>query len=220
MSTTLHGTNAHDQIRDGLAALSGECSDCRRCPHGATRKQAVFSKGDPLSALAFVGVAPGADEDEQGLPFVGGAGRYLDCMIVAMRGYARAQGVAFPEDPYFCNVLKCRPPGNKAARRSFRRRRLRAVALEAAGAPAKPPRRRLRRQDRVHGIYRRQRWQRPDALADDYGLASPARACRAGWLAASELRLAARRRARISSLSPELPHAQPARREAAPRSLG
>jgi DNA polymerase len=93
--------------------LTVACHDCRRCPHGATRKQVVFAKGDPLSTLAFVGEAPGEDEDEQGLPFVGDSGRLLDKMIDAMRGYAQADGIAFPDEPYVCNVLKCRPPGNK-----------------------------------------------------------------------------------------------------------
>lgn len=93
--------------------LLGEVQACRKCPHGSTRKQVVFAKGDPLSTVAFVGEAPGADEDEQGLPFVGAAGQYLDGMITAMREHASAEGIAFPDDLYFCNVLKCRPPGNK-----------------------------------------------------------------------------------------------------------
>lgn len=90
-----------------MSTLQKECAACRRCPHGETRTQTVFAKGDPLSTLCFVGEAPGEEEDAQGLPFVGDSGRFLDRQITAMRG------VEFPASPYVCNVLKCRPPGNK-----------------------------------------------------------------------------------------------------------
>jgi len=97
-----------------LAILADDVSGCRRCPHGSTRKQSVLAKGDPLSTLAFLGEAPGADEDEQGLPFVGSAGQLLDKQIDAMRRYAEAEhGITFPSDPYVCNVVKCRPSDNK-----------------------------------------------------------------------------------------------------------
>ena len=82
-------------------------------PHGETRTQTVFAKGDPLSTLCFVGEAPGEEEDAQGLPFVGDSGRFLDQQIAAMREYAASIGVEFPASPYVCNVLKCRPPGNR-----------------------------------------------------------------------------------------------------------
>jgi len=94
-------------------SLAQECAACRRCPHGETRTQTVFAKGDPLSTLCFVGEAPGEEEDAQGLPFVGDSGRFLDRQIAAMREYAASIGVEFPAAPYICNVLKCRPPGNK-----------------------------------------------------------------------------------------------------------
>ena len=96
-----------------LQNLAEECTACRRCPHGETRTQTVFAKGDPLSTLCFVGEAPGEEEDAQGLPFVGNSGRFLVRQITAMREYAASIGVEFPASPYVCNVLKCRPPGNR-----------------------------------------------------------------------------------------------------------
>ena len=96
-----------------LEQLAEQCAACRGCPHGETRTQTVFAKGDPLSALCFVGEAPGEEEDAQGLPFVGDSGRFLDRQIAAMREYAAGIDVEFPASPYICNVLKCRPPGNK-----------------------------------------------------------------------------------------------------------
>lgn len=96
-----------------LRVLQDEVQACRRCTHGLTRTQIVFAKGDPLSPLCFVGEAPGEEEDAQGIPFVGDSGKLLDKQIAAMREYAATQGIAFPADPYVCNVLKCRPPGNK-----------------------------------------------------------------------------------------------------------
>jgi uracil-DNA glycosylase family 4 len=96
-----------------LHVLQDEVQACRRCAHGSTRIQIVFAKGDPLSPLCFVGEAPGEEEDAQGIPFVGDSGRFLDRQIAAMREYAASIGVEFPASPYICNVLKCRPPGNK-----------------------------------------------------------------------------------------------------------
>lgn len=103
----------NEAANKGLHVLVNTVHVCRACPHGSTRKQVVFAKGDPLSTLCFVGEAPGAEEDETGLPFVGDAGKLLDKQIAAMREYAASIGVAFPASPYVCNVLKCRPPGNK-----------------------------------------------------------------------------------------------------------
>ncbi len=82
-----------------------ELGDCRRCPLGAGRNRLVFGTGDPASPLVFVGEAPGADEDRVGEPFVGAAGQLLTRIIEAM-GFTRGQ-------VYICNVLKCRPPGNR-----------------------------------------------------------------------------------------------------------
>ncbi|MBL8606657.1 MAG: uracil-DNA glycosylase, partial [Myxococcales bacterium] len=76
------------------------------CELGKTRTNTVFSRGNPAAKLCFVGEAPGADEDEQGVPFVGRAGQLLDKMIGAM-------GLDPETDVYVCNIIKCRPPGNR-----------------------------------------------------------------------------------------------------------
>jgi uracil-DNA glycosylase family 4 len=89
----------------GLAILRDEIGDCRRCKLCEGRTNLVFGVGNPEAHLVFVGEGPGADEDAQGEPFVGKAGQLLNKMIEAM-GYARA-------DVYICNVVKCRPPGNR-----------------------------------------------------------------------------------------------------------
>ncbi len=81
---------------------------CTRCELHKTRTQTVFGVGDRHAAWMFVGEAPGADEDAQGEPFVGRAGRLLNLMLQAI-GLAR-------EAVYICNVLKCRPPGNRDPR--------------------------------------------------------------------------------------------------------
>jgi len=95
-----------------LAALKKQTSACTICPHLAkSRTQVVFGVGDPEAKLMFVGEAPGADEDEQGEPFVGRAGQLLTKMIAAME-LTRAQ-------VYIANVLKCRPdmPANTSGNR-------------------------------------------------------------------------------------------------------
>jgi DNA polymerase len=89
----------------GLALVREEIGDCQRCRLAGGRRNIVFGVGNPNAHLVFVGEAPGADEDEQGEPFVGKAGQLLTKMIEAM-GYRR-------EDVYICNVIKCRPPGNR-----------------------------------------------------------------------------------------------------------
>jgi DNA polymerase len=89
-----------------LPQLAAEVAQCTRCSLSATRTQTVFSRGNPLAQICFIGEAPGADEDEQGLPFVGRAGQLLDRMIGAM-------GLSPERDVYVCNILKCRPPGNR-----------------------------------------------------------------------------------------------------------
>jgi DNA polymerase len=83
-----------------------EMSDCQLCPLGKTRKNLVFGVGNPQARIVFVGEAPGADEDEQGLPFVGRAGQLLTDIIVKGMKLER-------KDVYICNILKCRPPGNR-----------------------------------------------------------------------------------------------------------
>jgi DNA polymerase len=89
-----------------LTLLAEEVKVCTRCALHVERKQAVFARGNGSSGLCFVGEGPGADEDQQGFPFVGAAGQLLDRMIAAM-GIAR-------DDVYVCNIVKCRPPKNRA----------------------------------------------------------------------------------------------------------
>jgi DNA polymerase len=87
-----------DQILEDLG-------DCRRCRLAAGRHSIVFGQGNPHAELVFVGEGPGADEDAQGLPFVGRAGRLLNKMI-ELAGMKR-------EEVYICNIVKCRPPNNR-----------------------------------------------------------------------------------------------------------
>ena len=100
-------------VTDPVAALKlirEDLGDCTRCKlHKQGRKQIVFGVGNPRAELMFVGEGPGADEDEQGEPFVGRSGQLLNNMIKAM-GIRR-------EDVYIANVVKCRPPGNRAPER-------------------------------------------------------------------------------------------------------
>ena len=88
-----------------LEAILADIGNCRRCKLAPTRANLVFGSGDPRADLMFVGEAPGADEDAQGLPFVGRAGRLLTLIIESI-GIRR-------EDVYICNILKCRPPRNR-----------------------------------------------------------------------------------------------------------
>jgi uracil-DNA glycosylase family 4 len=98
------------QIKDRAAALRvirEDLGDCTRCPlHQQGRKQIVFGVGNPHAELMFVGEGPGADEDDQGEPFVGRAGQLLTNMITSGMGLRR-------EDVYIANVVKCRPPQNR-----------------------------------------------------------------------------------------------------------
>ena len=89
-----------------LPVLASEVSVCVKCELAKTRTQTVFARGNPEASLCIIGEAPGADEDAQGLPFVGRAGQLLDRMIAAM-------GLAPEKDVYVCNIIKCRPPGNR-----------------------------------------------------------------------------------------------------------
>ena len=89
----------------GLEEVLRDLGDCQRCPLGSQRRRLVFGEGNPRAELVFVGEAPGADEDAQGRPFVGRAGQLLTRIIGAM-GLKR-------EEVYICNILKCRPPGNR-----------------------------------------------------------------------------------------------------------
>ncbi len=88
-----------------LEQIRADLGDCQRCKLARGRKKIVFGETNPHAELVFVGEGPGADEDEQGRPFVGRAGKLLDRMI-QMIGMKR-------EEVYICNVVKCRPPGNR-----------------------------------------------------------------------------------------------------------
>jgi DNA polymerase len=95
-----------EQRRHQLALLAEKVAACPRCPElVATRKQTVFADGHPGVELCLIGEAPGADEDEQGLPFVGAAGQLLNRILAACNLQR--------EDVYICNVIKCRPPRNR-----------------------------------------------------------------------------------------------------------
>jgi uracil-DNA glycosylase len=97
---------ALDQRRQALRVLAAEVKACTCCAElASTRTQTVFGDGGPGVELCFVGEAPGADEDAQGKPFVGKAGELLN-RIIAACGFKR-------EEVYICNILKCRPPGNR-----------------------------------------------------------------------------------------------------------
>jgi uracil-DNA glycosylase family 4 len=94
-----------EQRREQLVELYKEVRKCERCPLHATRTQAVFGAGNADADLMFVGEAPGQQEDLQGIPFVGRAGKLLD-ELLAENGLAR-------DDVFIANVLKSRPPGNR-----------------------------------------------------------------------------------------------------------
>jgi len=94
-----------EERREQLVALYKEVQGCEKCPLYETRTKAVFGAGDANADLMFVGEAPGAEEDRQGLPFVGRAGQLLNQMLEEI-GLSR-------EEVFIANVLKSRPPGNR-----------------------------------------------------------------------------------------------------------
>lgn len=89
----------YDELRELALA-------CKRCSLSQSRTRVAFSDGSPRARLIVVGEAPGAEEDRTGLPFVGQAGRLLDLMLASV-------GLSRKDSVYICNVLKCRPPGNR-----------------------------------------------------------------------------------------------------------
>jgi uracil-DNA glycosylase family 4 len=131
-----HGADRAAALQVILDDIGPDCQRCRLAKLG--RKQIVFGTGDPHAELMFVGEGPGADEDQQGLPFVGRAGQLLNNMISAM-GLKR-------EDVYIANIVKCRPPGNRTPERDecdtcspFLMRQIRVVrpkVIVALGATA------------------------------------------------------------------------------------
>ncbi len=86
--------------------LKAVAESCQRCRLAKGRTQVVFSDGNPQARLMVVGEAPGANEDRTGLPFVGQAGKFLDLLLAAV-------DLSRKDSVYICNVLKCRPPGNR-----------------------------------------------------------------------------------------------------------
>ena len=116
-----------------------ELGDCNRCNLHKDRKTIVFGSGNPHADLVFVGEGPGADEDEQGFPFVGRAGRKLTEII------EKGMNLSREEDTYICNIVKCRPPNNRdpkpdeiAACKPFLIKQLQAIRPKAIVALGKP----------------------------------------------------------------------------------
>jgi DNA polymerase len=101
-----HLSSAPAMTIASLPVLAETVRGCTRCALSRSRTHTVFERGNPEAKLAFVGEAPGADEDAQGAPFVGRAGQLLDKMIAAM-------GLSPERDVYICNIIKCRPPENR-----------------------------------------------------------------------------------------------------------
>ena len=128
-------TDKADRLR---VLYESQVKECTRCSLCETRTQTVFGQGHPAARLVFVGEAPGYEEDKQGLVFVGRAGQLLTRMIAAM-GLSR-------DEVFICNVLKCRPPGNRdpladeiLACSSYLRQQLTIIqpeVLVALGSPA------------------------------------------------------------------------------------
>ena len=123
--------------QETLDKIRKDLGDCQRCKLGKTRNNLVFGVGNPQARLVFVGEGPGADEDAKGEPFVGAAGQVLNRIISAM-GLKR-------EEVYICNVVKCRPPGNRdpeadeiATCSPFLLRQLQSVNPEVIVALGKP----------------------------------------------------------------------------------
>ncbi|MCL4306104.1 uracil-DNA glycosylase [bacterium] len=92
-------------LPNSLAEFEKNINSCTRCSLGNTRTKFVFGDGNPRARIVFVGEAPGQEEDQTGIPFVGRAGQLLNEMLAAA-GFDR-------RDVYICNTLKCRPPGNR-----------------------------------------------------------------------------------------------------------
>jgi uracil-DNA glycosylase len=105
MTGVASGVGSVAERRERLVEVYREAAVCERCPLAATRTQVVFGNGNANADLMFVGEAPGAEEDRQGLPFVGRAGQLLNELL--------AEIALGREDVWTCNILKCRPPGNR-----------------------------------------------------------------------------------------------------------
>lgn len=88
-----------------MAEMHQDCSNCQRCPLGSTRINAVVSRGNPQADILIIGEGPGENEDLQGKPFVGKAGQLLDKILASVK--------LTEEEVFICNIVKCRPPGNR-----------------------------------------------------------------------------------------------------------
>ena len=100
------GLRLADDLEPALAGLAEACDGCRRCSLGTSRLNVVVSRGNPRARLMVIGEGPGAQEDEQGQPFVGRSGQLLDRMLESV-------GIDSNRDAYVCNIVKCRPPENR-----------------------------------------------------------------------------------------------------------
>jgi DNA polymerase len=151
LTTPIANTPSSDPAL-ALKVIRDDIGDCTRCRLHEGRHTIVFGTGNPKARLMFVGEAPGQDEDEQGIPFVGRAGQLLTKMIESM-GLRR-------DDVYIANVIKCRPPGNRAPKpdevetcEPFVRRQIAAINPEvvcALGSFASQTV--LRRQEKISAI--------------------------------------------------------------------
>lgn len=103
---------APTNVSESLSIIREDIGDCTRCRLHEGRNKLVFGDGNAKAKLVFVGEGPGADEDAQGIPFVGRAGKLLTDMIERT---AKGEGIPIQRpDIYICNVVKCRPPDNRA----------------------------------------------------------------------------------------------------------
>ncbi|MCH6579322.1 MAG: uracil-DNA glycosylase [Nitrospinae bacterium] len=129
----------HPEELLSLAAVREDLGDCQRCKLCENRQTIVFGSGNPHADLVFVGEGPGADEDAQGLPFVGRAGKKLTEII------EKGMLLDREKDTYICNIVKCRPPGNRdperdevAACKPFLIKQLKAIRPKVIVALGKP----------------------------------------------------------------------------------
>ncbi len=100
-------TASHESISAmELMAYDKDICQCQNCALGKTRRNFVFGSGNPQAEVMFIGEAPGAEEDAQGLPFVGAAGQLLTKIVESTKTWKRSE-------VFICNILKCRPPGNR-----------------------------------------------------------------------------------------------------------
>ena len=96
-------------LSENWQAFVGKCQNCRACDLADSRQHVVIWRGGVRAPLIILGEGPGADEDRQGIPFVGRSGRLLDLLLTSF-GFK-------PEDYHICNIVKCRPPGNRVPTR-------------------------------------------------------------------------------------------------------